>query len=126
MQTLQKTPNKPETIADLQINWTFNLTGYRYFSDFFMAFEDANPNFKNHKIIPGIYKFEYKSFSCYNYFEFTFDVKTLPNDKVITLMYFLHNTIKDFLAKNNSPLLQFSRFIKINHNIFQIEEQLPF
>lgn len=125
MQTLQKIPKKPETIADLQINWTFNQTHYRYFTDFYLNFEDKNPNFKNYKIVPGIYKFEYKAWSPYSIEDFWFNLKTFDVDKVTNLMYFLHNVIRLYL-KDDNEILVLERFIKIDNNTFQIEEQLPF
>lgn len=114
---------KPETIADLDINWTFNRTHYRYFTDFYLDFEDKNPNFKNYKIVPKIYRFEYKLY--YPRIEdFWFNLETFDTDKVTNLMYFLHNVMRLRLKEYNS--FDLCRFVKIDDNTFKILDYLPF
>jgi len=88
---------KPETIADLQINWTFNQTHYRYFTDFYLDFEDKNPNLKTYKIISNNYIFKYKFVFPHNFNEFS--IKININDSLLNLMYFVHNEIAMILQK---------------------------
>lgn len=114
---------KPETIADLRINWTFNQTHYRYFTDFYLDFEDKNLNFKNYKIVPGIYRFEYKLYYP-QIKDFWFNLEIFDTDKVTNLMYFLHNNMRLRLKEYNS--FDLLRFVKIDDTTFQIEEDLPF
>ena len=124
MQTLSKILNKPETIADLNINWNFNQTVYRYFTDFQLNFQDKNSNLKSYKIIPGKYTFKYKFVFPHNLSEFS--IKISDNDSLLNLMYFIHNEIALILRKEKINNVSLSKFHKLANNCFEIEEDLPF
>lgn len=115
---------KPETIADLQINWDFNQTIYRYFTDFYLDFQDKNPNLKPYKIIPRIYTFKYKFVFPHTFSEFS--IKINNNDTLLNLMYFVHNEIAMILQKEKIENVSLDKFYNINNNIFEIGEDLPF
>jgi hypothetical protein len=123
MQTLSKTL-KPETIADLNINWNFNQIKYRYFADFWLNFRDKNPNLKSYKIVPGTYTFKYKFVFPHNLSEFS--IKIGDNDSLLNLMYFIHNEIALILQNEKIHTVLLSRFHKIDDNSFEIEEEIPF
>lgn len=117
---------KPETIADLQINWDFNQNTYHYFADFYLDFQNKNPDLTNYKIIPKSYNFNYESIFLYDNSKFSFLIKVNSNDTLVKLMYFIHNEIALFLKRDNIQNLTLSRFVKTDNNSFEIEEDLPF
>ncbi len=116
-----KIPKKPETIADLSINWNFNQIKYRYFTDFYLVFKDKNPNLKSYNIIPNIYAFE--GHSCFPYndgSDFLFWVKINQNDTIANLMYFIHNEVAFFLKRDYVKNFTLGKFVKNAANSFEI------
>ena len=126
MQTLQKIPEKPETIANLNITWTFDRNRYQYFTDFFSEFQNLNPNLEDYKIVPNQYNFIFNRNHDFKLKNHSFEINMFPDDRLTHLIFFIHDKLRLIFQKENIKSFDLLRFIKIEDTTFQIEEDLPF
>ena len=116
---------KPETIANLNIVWTFNQNQYDDLVSFLLDFQRLNPNIPNYKIVPRTYLFIFNSEHPLLGNKH-FRISIYSSDRITTLMFFIHFQMNSILNASNIKSLELSRFIKIDDSTFKIEENLPF
>ncbi len=102
--------SKPQTIADLKINWTFD---WNIESLILAKIEEANPEIKHLKIVKNKYNFVIN--------EWDFTVQTIDNDTLSSLLWKIDGKVFPLQEINQLPrVLVLDHCELIAENTFRI------
>lgn len=112
--------NKPKTIADLDINWTFTPE-HRYFLYFKDDFIVKNPELNNFKIKKENYIFEIEISGLRH--EFSIFIDDNDCNDLHHLMFYLQNKIREFtFGFSYLKLIKFKETVFFNVFVIEVEE----
>lgn len=115
--------NKPKTIADLDINWTFTIE-YRNFIYWELDFLHKNPTIKNYKIKQENYIFQIRIRDQL----YKFEIWTHSNTYLFNLIFSIHEKISYIYRTNFSiegacfRLIRFKETVFSNVFVIEVEE----
>lgn len=115
--------NKPKTIADLNINWTFTIE-HRKFVYWELDFLLKNPKLKNYKIKEENYIFEIMIRDR----KFEFSIMAVPYYNLYQFVHEIHNKIATIYENNFFmegacfKLIKFKETVFFNVLVIEVEE----